>query len=238
MRAARLASLVAASACVAAAAADFEIRSPAVDVRELELDYKLAAARDHARSHVVELEYGVNEWWSPAVEGEWVRDPGAGGNSRFEATTFENRFRLSPRRARWGDLGLFVEVERGAGQGPHALRAGPMLRVRMGPTTSLLNVFAVRERGAGSRNATAYTYAWQTRWNLSERLQPGFEIYGGALEAGVASPKRRLGGPVLFGVLDMPGAQDVRYEVGYLRALDAQAVRATFKLLVGYERTF
>jgi hypothetical protein len=235
---------VALAMCMAAKGADFEVRGPAIDVREFESDFKLAAARDArgalsgGRSLVLELEYGVNEWWSPAVEGEWSRGPGSGAALAFEATTFESRFHVTPHGVRWVDVGFFVEVERGAGGGPHAIRAGPLLREDIGPTSSVLNLFAVREWGEGARSGTTFMYAWQTRWLLSGEFQPGVEVYGGALDAGTAAAKQQLGGPALFGAFDVGRHQDLRYEIGYLRGLDRQTPRGSMKLLIAYEYRF
>jgi len=234
MRAA--ACVLAATLAGPAAAADLELRDPTVDVRELELDYKLSASTDRARSHIAEIEYGVNEWWSPAIEGEWTSAPGEA--TRFEATAFESRLRFT-RRGAWAQVGLFVEIERGADGMPHSARVGPILRKDVGRVANVLNVFAVREWGStGARGGTTYSYAWQSRWRISKEFQPGLEVYGGALETGAAAPKQRMAGPVFFGGFKVAREHELRYEIGYLRGLDSLTPQGTVKLLLGYEYRF
>ena len=228
-----------------AGATDFEVRSPVIDVREFEYDLKVAHGFDrrpanaHGRGIVNEFEFGVSDWWSPAIEGEWGRQAGPKEPAVFQGLTFENRFQLTKRGEHWLDLGLFAEYERGPRSGtPSALRVGPLIQKDVGPTTNVLDVVAVKEWGTDSRRRTTLAYAWQTRGLLSEEFQPGFELYGGALEAGKASPRQRVGGPVFFGVFDLGERQDIRYELGYLYGLDEATPRGTLKLLVGYEYRF
>ncbi len=228
-----------------AGATDFEVRGPLIDVHEFEYDLKIARGFDSkpanspGRGVVHEFEFGVSDWWSPAIEGEWGRQAGPDEPAAFQGLTFENRFQLTKHGEHWADLGLFVEYERGHRSGsPNALRLGPLLQKEIGPTVSVLNVVAVKEFGTDSRRQTSLAYAWQTRWQLSEEFQPGLEVYGGSLEAGIASPRQRLGGPVFFGVLDLGERQDIRYELGYLHGFDGATPRGTLKLLVGYEYRF
>ena len=232
---------IAALALVAATAraADFEVRTPVMDVHELEYDLKLArgVATAGARSSVQEIEYGVNRWWSTAIEGEWERAAGGAEPTAFQALTFENRFRLTSPGEHWADLGLFVEYERSRNGGASAWRVGPILQKLVGPTVNVLDLLAVKESGPGARSGIAVSYAWQTRWILSEEFQPGFELYGGALEAGSATPRQHYGGPAMFGIVDLGGGHDLRYELGYLYGLDSTTPR-TLKLLIGYEYRF
>ena len=79
-----------------ATAADFEVRSPIVDVHEFEYDAKFAQGFDRkpllsrGRSIVNEFEYGVSDWWSPAIEGEWGRQPGSEERSSLLLRRGEN----------------------------------------------------------------------------------------------------------------------------------------------------
>ena len=235
-----LCSLIAAST----QAADFEVRSPLIDVHEFEYDTKFARGFDRrnsiskGQSLVSEFEYGVNAWWSPAIEGEWGKRLGANEPMSFDGFTIENRFQLAEHKAFWLDLGLFVEIERGRSGSPNAVRTGPLLRKDFGRLISLLNVVAVKESGVAARRRTAVAYAFQSKWALSDDFQPGLEIYGGAIETGASTPHQHLGGPAVFGVFNVGERQDFRYEVGYLFGLNSQAPRGTVKFLLGYEYRF
>jgi hypothetical protein len=230
----------AALSSVGAMAADLEVRSPIIDPHEFEFDAKLSrdfddrAVKSHAQGAIAEFEYAPTDWWSPAIEGEWDRPAGLNEPTTFEAITLESRFQFAKRGQYWVDPGLFVEYERGLKhERPNAIRLGPLLRKDVGPTINLLGLVAVREVGANARRHLSAAYAWQTRWTLSPELQPGFELYGGLIDSG--APSRHQAGPVFFGVFDLGFRQDIRYEVGYLFALDRATPNGTFKLLIGYE---
>ena len=219
-------------------AADLEVRSPSIDVHEFEYDIKHARVTSgRMTSNVHEVEYGLNKWWSTAIEGEWVKSSDSGEAMGLQSLTFENRFAFPFSKQAWGNVGLFTEYESGRGGSPSAVRVGPVVQATMGPTVNVLNVVAVKERGPGSRHNLDLAYAWQTRWILSEEFQPGFEIYGGAMDAGLKSPRQNLGGPVLFGVFDLGDRSDIRYELGYLHDFRG-ATGNTIKLLLGYEYRF
>jgi hypothetical protein len=227
----------------AARAADFEVRSPIIDPDEFEFDAKIAhasgrrSAPTRGSSLVGEFEYGVSEWWSPAIEAEWNRPAAPDERTGIEAFTFENRFQLAPEGRYWLDPGLFVEYERAAARGtPDVVRLGPLLRKEFGPTRNVLNLLAVKRLG-GSHAGVSYSYAWQTQWTVSDLLQPGFELYGGAGEADTATTQHR-GGPVFFGTFRFGGGHDIRYEIGYLLGLNRATPGGTFKLLIGYEVQF
>lgn len=228
-----------------ASAADFEVRSPMIDEREVEIDVKFArsrdslAARSGAKSLVVELELTATPWWSPAIEGEWGWPAGPGEARQFRATTFESRFAFAQPGAWWADVGLFVEYERGVGRrNPTALRVGPTFQKVVGPVSTWLNVSAVRERGAEARAGTGLVYAFQARWMLHEAFQPGIEAYGGTLESDRDSHRQHLAGPVVFGSFDLAKNHDLRFELGYLHALQGSTPKGTFKLLLGWEHRY
>jgi hypothetical protein len=224
-------------------AADFEVRSPIIDPDEFEFDAKIAqasgrrSAPTRGLSLVGELEYGVIEWWSAAIEAEWNRPAAPGERTGIEAFTFENRLQLAPEGQYWLDPGLFVEYERAAARGiPDVVRLGPLLRKEFGATKNVLNLLGVKRLGA-SHAGVSYSYAWQTQWQVSDLLQPGFELYGGAGEGDTATTQHR-GGPVFFGTIRFGGGHDIRYEIGYLLGLNRATPGGTFKLLLGYEYQF
>ena len=221
-------------------AIDFEVRPPTIDVHEFEYDLKVSRSLQtgaRSNSYVHEFEYGVNDWWSTAIEGEWLRSTESGDLKGLQSYSFENRFLFPASRQAWGSFGVFTEYERGRQGQPSAFRAGPAIQWMLGPTVNVLDLLATKESGGDARRGVDGAYSWQTRWILSEELQPGIEIYGGALEAGNGTPRRTLGGPVFFGVWDLGESQDIRYEVGYLGDLRGNSSGA-LKVLLGYEYHF
>jgi hypothetical protein len=229
----------------AARAADFEVRSPIIDPGEFEFDAKFArgidrrSGQDRGYSLVGEFEYGATDWWSPAVEGEWVRPAGPDAPTTFDGISFENRFQLADHGRHWADPGLFVEYERGrAPASPDALRVGPLLRKDFGRTINVLDLLVVQEFGPRARSHPAAAYSWQTRWRLNQAFQPGFELFGGALDVGRGAERQHMAGPAAFGVFPFGNGHDVRYELGYLFGLGPATPDATIKLLIGYEYQF
>jgi hypothetical protein len=97
-----------------AQAADFHVRSPIVDYRELEFEHNGAVTFDkkdsdlnNNQSYNYTVGVGVTPFWFLEVEGDTVATPET--TLRYSATTLENTFQLTPQGKYWADLGFFVE---------------------------------------------------------------------------------------------------------------------------------
>src|SRR5436853_6098857 len=83
------------------ASAEFKVRYPIVEYRELELEHngsvtfdKRNSGKNNAQSFPTEMEYSFIPNWKIGVEGAVEASPGE--NLRYEATAIENYFQLTP----------------------------------------------------------------------------------------------------------------------------------------------
>ena len=226
---------------VAANADDLKIRSPIIDVHELEFENNFTIG--HSKNAVHELEYGVNDWFKPGVETEFAADPGHG--LHYDATALEGFFQLTPQGKYWADLGLFTEYEQTARNGdPRAITFGPLVQkeVRLFGIGTLhtVNALFTKDLGAGSVGPPSLLIAAQSRAQVDPHFEPGFEYYGTlSLGAHGDEPKHRIG-PAFAGRVGLrelginaPGA--IRYDAAYLRGLTGATDPNTFRARVEFE---
>lgn len=240
----------------APAQAEFKVRSPIVDYRELEFEHngdvtldRPGSGRNNAQSFTYELEIGALPWWQPGIEAETETDPGS--NQRFSATTFENLFQLTPQGKYWADLGFFAEFSHAAGRNEaDSFTFGPLVQKQMPDlfgldlghdTLHTLNLLVTKEIGLHRSEATPLAVAWQSRLQLNQYFQPGVEYYGSISSiAGTShdeATQHRLG-PVLVGQYNMFQYGKIKYEVGYLFGLNRRTEQGAVRWRLEYEKPF
>jgi hypothetical protein len=226
-----------------AARADFKVRSPIVDYREIEFEHngattfdKAKSGRSNNQSYTNEIGIGPFPGWFVELEGEWAA-PSA-ENLRYEATTIENYFQLTPQGKYWIDLGFFAEYSHAASRAdPDSFTFGPLVQKELPgflgtDTLHTLNLLVSKEVGRNRTDDTGFLYAWQSRLRLNPLFEPGVEVYGeiGDIErpGKLADQQHRIG-PVLVGQYNLFGYGKIKYEMGYLfgltRATEDGAVR-------------
>ena len=229
----------------APARAEFEVRSPIIDYRELEIEHKGSTTFDSRpekrgdRKMVLEVGYGVTEFWKPSIEISWAREPG--GKLIYDATAFENIFQLTPQGKYWADLGFFFEYERTTKREPDEISFGPIVQKEWGPTLHTLNVVFERQVGPEASRAYALKYAWQSRWRLHPLFEPGFEFHG-AIEdvarAGRFSDQEHRVGPSISGLLLLGRYGKIKYQTAYLFGYSEAASCGAFRWQLEYELRF
>ena len=214
--------------------ADFKVRSPIVDYREIEIEHngsvtfdKKGSDKDNKGSYTTEIEYGILPFLMLGLEGEWASS--ADEDVHHDATTIEGMFQLTPQGQYWADLGFFVEYSRTrARDEADKLEFGPVLQKELNDvlgmdTLHTLNFFVEREIGANHGDATTLAFAWQSRVRLNTLFEPGFEYYGeigDASEPGKLAEQEHRIGPMFAGLYRLGiGGAKVKYELGYLFGL-------------------
>lgn len=214
--------------------ADFKVRSPIVDYRELELELngsmtfdKNGSDKDHNGSYTAELEYGFLPWLMLGIEGEWASAEEE--NLHHDATAIESMIQLTPQGKYWADVGLFVEYERTqANDEADKIEFGPVVQKEVPDlfgrdTLHTINIFAEREIGANHGDQTTMEVAWQSRVRLNPLFEPGFEYYGeveDVSEPGKLSQQEHRIGPMFAGFYPLGfGGAKIKYELGYLFGL-------------------
>ena len=239
-----------------AAQAEFKVRSPIVDYRELEFEHngditfdKRDSGKNNGQSFTYEIEIGALPFWQPGIEGEFETVPGQ--NQRFSATTFENLFQLTPQGKYWADLGFFAEFSHAAGRNdPDSFAFGPLVQKEASDlfgldlghdTIHTLNLLVEKEVGLNHSEASPLLIAWQSRLRLNPFFEPGIEYYGQLSSiAGTSegTPVQHRLGPVLVGQYNMFQYGKIRYELGYLFGLNQATERGALRWRFEYEKAF
>ncbi|MGE5539379.1 MAG: hypothetical protein ACM30I_12240 [Gemmatimonas sp.] len=248
-----LLALCAVAAFALPARAEFQVRSPTVDYQEIEIEHNGSVTFDrggsdknHKQSYTTEIGYGVTPWWKLAVEGEWGAD--ADQRTRYQATTLESVFQLTPQGKYWADVGLFVEYSRSNRRGnPDTVEFGPIVQKETDGffDSNLLhtaNLFVEREVGHNHGDSTAFEYAWQSRLRLNQYFEPGAEFYGtvGKIDRpGKFTDQEHRFGPMFAGGFRLsPGWGELKYELGYLFAMTQATENNAVRWKLEYELPF
>jgi hypothetical protein len=238
-----LAAAIAAFAAPNDAGAEFKLRSPITDYREIEFEHngdttfdKRGSGKSNNQSYTNELGIGALPNWSVELEGEWAAAPGE--NLRYDATTLENTVQLTPQGKYWADLGFFAEYSHAASRADaDSFAFGPLVQKEIPDLLGLdtlhtLNLLFGKEVGRNRTDATPLQFAWQSRLRLDPLFEPGIELYsqiGDVESPGKLADQQHRVGPVIAGLYPLYRLGKIKYEVGYLfgltRATETGAVR-------------
>jgi hypothetical protein len=226
---------------VPAEAQDLKIRSPIIDVHELEFENNFVFSR--GKTFVHEFEYGFNDWLKLGAEAELAADPGHGFH--YDATAVEGFLQLTPQGKYWADLGLFAEYEHTARQGdPRSVTFGPLVQKEVPlfglNTLHTMNALFTKQMGAGSVGPLSLLMATQSVVLLDPHFAPGMEYYGiVTLGEHGSEPQHRIGpafaGRVGFRELGLDAPGGIRYDAAYLRGLTGATDPNTFRVRVELE---
>src|SRR5579885_2389659 len=246
-----VACFIVVAATTTAARAEFKLHYPIVEYREREFENASGVSFDksnsglnNGQSYVNEIEYGLFPWWEPGIELELAADPGE--NLRYDATTFENTFQLTPQGKYWADLGFFAEYSHAASRADaDSFTFGPLVQKEqiLGSLDLLhtANLLFSKEVGRNRSDETPVSIAWQTRLRLHPMFEPGIEYYGDFLPIegrdATGEPQHRLG-PGLFGLVNFYQYGKLRYEVGYLFGLNRATERGVVRWRLEFEKSF
>jgi hypothetical protein len=224
-----------------AKADDLKIRSPIIEVGELEFENNFTLGRSKTAVH--ELEYGFNDWLKLGAEAELAADPGHG--FRYDATALEGFLQLTPQGKYWADVGLFAEYEHTARQGdPRSLTFGPLVQKEAAlfglSTLHTVNALFTKQMGAGSVGTPSMLLAAQSRVRLDPHFEPGIEYYGIiSLGDHGEEPRHRLGpafaGRVGFHELGLNAPGGIKYDAAYLRGVAGETDPNTFRIRIELE---
>jgi hypothetical protein len=249
----------AASMFATPARAEFKLHYPIVDYREFEFEHngdvtfdRRNSGLNNRQSYTDEIGYGFLPFWEPELEGEFEAIPGQ--NQRFDATTLENTFQLTPQGEYWADLGFFAEYSQATSRtDPNSITFGPLVQKQTptlfgldlgSDTLHTFNLLFSKEIGAHREDATPVAFAWQSRLLLDAYFQPGFEYYGQTSSiAGVSTPDQTVPvqhriGPMFAGAFNFYQFGKIEYEVGYLFGLNDATEKGAVRWRLEYEKPF
>lgn len=216
------------------------VYSPLVEQGEVAIelrghyDIDSDAARDGAQQYKAEFEWSPVARWRTELLAEFEREPGGGLETTEIAS--ENVFQLTEQGQYWADFGLLAEYAHSLEDGGHdVLELALLAQKDVGRHEARVNLTFEREFTGGAD--TEMAYAWQYRYRLGERFEPGLEMYGELGDWGhmgsFADHEQQIG-PACFGKLrTATGA--FKYEAAVLFGLNDASPDATVRLLLEYE---
>jgi hypothetical protein len=236
----------------APARAEFKIFYPTVDYREIEFEHNGDTTFDRAKSgksnnqsYTNEVEVGATPFWKLGLEAETAAP--SGENFRYEATTVENLFQLTPQGKYWADLGFFAEYSHAASRADaDTITFGPIVQKEVGDlfgqdTLHTLNLFVGKEVGHNRSDATPLFFSWQSRVRLHPQFEPGVELYSDINDitapGKLADQQHRIG-PMFAGIYPLYRLGKIEYEVGYLFGLTRATERGAVRWRLEYEIPF
>ena len=222
------------------ARAEFKIRSPNIDYREVEIEHNFSttfdkrADRNRDISSPVEVGVGILPFWFVELEGEVERHPGE--KTQWEATTFENYFMLTEPGKYWLDFAIFAEFARSTKpDAANTVELGLLFQKEHMNWVHTLNLFWEKQVGSKAEPIDTVSYAWQTRYRFNQYFQPGFEFYGEIEDVshpGTFNEQQFRIGPMFAGsvsLADVLGKGKIKYEAGYLFGATSETEKGTLR---------
>ncbi len=244
---AAVATVIGVLAMASSARAELKLRYPIVDYREFEFEHngittfdKPNSGKSNNQSSTYEIEAGITPFWTFGLEAETGAAPGE--NLRYEATTVENIFQLTPQGKYWADLGFFAEYSHAASRAEaDSFTFGPLIQKEQPELLGIgavhtANLLFTKEVGRNSTDATPLFFAWQSRLRVHPLFEPGIEYYSEIADIempGKFAEQQHRVGPMFAGVYSLAPYGQIKYEAGYLfgltRATEKGAVRWRFE---------
>jgi len=190
-----------------AASADvFDVKDPAVEKGEKEVELNLAFQRgfpvnaERVRSSAeLVFNYGLTEWWKLGLKANL--DEPADEDLRFSTVGIENTFALRKLESGIG-LAWFTGVDFAVHRDEtNSVVFGPLIQFGSSKASITLNPLFERQFGRNSEPGVSFTYAWQAKAEVREHVAVGIEGYGVIPDIGNAPgidfQEHRIG-PVLY----------------------------------------
>jgi len=243
--------LLACAAPVGAAHAEFKIRYPNIDYREVEIennssmtfDRRQTDRNNHDVSSPTEIGVGVLPWWFVEAELEAAKHPGQ--KTSLDAVTFENYFMLTEPGQYFLDASIFAEYAHAtASTDADTAKVGLLLQKQQDKFLHTLNVYVEKQVGTLSNDANTFQLGWQSRYMLNVLFQPGVEIYGEIEDLrhpGQFNGQQLRIGPMFAGSYNLGqigGRGKIKYEAGYLFGLTGATETGAVRTRLEYEVPF
>jgi hypothetical protein len=219
----------------ASARADFQVDSPNFDQGKLVLDSNNNTYLDHradadrTRGNLLDMSYGVTDWWQPTLQGEWDKTPD--NPYKYTITSAQNIFTFSRPGEYWLDSGIEVNYNFShRAHTPDEMETKLLLEKTTYGFLNTADIIVDKDVGGGSAGGINAGLAWKTEYLYTPAFNPGFEYYGNVNRAQDVSTGRRLG-PVFYGDV----GHGISYEAGWLFGISNAAPNNTLKLNLSFE---
>lgn len=213
---------------------------PKVDVGEKEFDFK--SGRQHNKdgssdvAHSIGIGYGFSPQWFSEVYAKYKGEGNA--PQTFDAWEWENKFQLT-QGGQGSLIGFLLEIEKpkDASEG-YELTYGPLLQKDWGKVQYNFNILIQRHIKASSPFLTELHYQGQIKYKASSTFQWGAQAFGNMGDYqhfAAGSQREQKMGPAIFGKINLPGHQGVKWNAAYLKGFTELTPSSTLRLQVEYE---
>lgn len=144
-----------------------------------------------------------------------------------ESFELEGLFQLSEQGAGPVDYGVLIEAERESAKNISEIGGTLVLEGELGPTSLALNLGMAYEFGGGIDNEYDRFMRLQWRYRLQPGFQPAFEIHMDEYD--------KAAGPAAVGSLRLGNKQKLKWELGWLFALEEETPASLLKAVLEYE---
>jgi hypothetical protein len=215
------------------------VYTPTVEQGEREIDFKSGTQDSDPRKSaaMLGLGYGANAWWFTEVYVKYAKE---GGNFKYDAFEWENKFQLTETGKYPVDVGLITEIEipREREEEGIELKIGPLLQTEFGKLQLNGNLLFEKHVDAEESSPTEAGYQWQVKYRWQPALEYGLQGFGelGAWDDWEPSNEQsHKAGPAIFGKLAAGNHHAIKYNAAWLIGMSDAAQDNTFRLQVEYE---
>lgn len=209
------------------------VYTPTVEKGEKEIDFKFGTADSDPRKSVgsVGLGYGANDWWFTEVYVKYAKE---GGDTKYDAFEWENKFQLTETGKYPVDVGFITEVEipRDRDEGIE-LKVGPLFQTEFGKLQLNGNILFEKRFDAAISSPTEAGYQWQAKYRWKPALEYGLQGFGGLgvwNDWNSANDQSHKVGPAIFGKFAAGNRQAIKYNAAWLFGVSDGAPDNTFRL--------
>lgn len=222
--------------------ATFTIYSPEVTQGKVSLAVKSRfdddnrASKDGYEQHLLQADYGVNDWWKAGAETIWIKNPGK--DYQYALSKLTSTFEL----AEEGEYFLHpalrtVYVFNHENKKSDKLEALLLLQKQIDALTLTTNIKWEEEVGSYAKKDSVISLSARARYKVTDWFQPSVEYYNNFGEFSnwqdYDDQQHRIG-PVWYGKL----VKGLSFEAGYLFAVSKITEDGSAKFKLEYEFEF
>lgn len=214
-----------------------KVSSPDVTKGQIELEYRGGydfddtSSRDGQQTHRFVGNYGITDRWRTEFK---LNLQGDSDDLDWTYLEWSNRYQIFKEGEAWLRLAIQENYKLALQDGsPDRFEITVLAAKDIGATSHVTNINFENQLGDNAVGGTNFNVSWKSKYRYQPNLEPGFEFYGDFGRIGSPSsksPDRFFLGPVLSGKLDY----GIKYDVGYLFGMDADAADGRLKMIFTY----
>lgn len=200
---------------------------PYVQMLEKEIEYQLFYLPADNRRQLHKLAYGQSVTDDIALEIGILADKQQRERADYAGIELELLWQLTAQGEYAYDWGLLVEAEHEKEDSADELSVALITARDWGRWTGASNLYLIYENSDSRRSEMESALALQAGYRLSPQFEPALEFFVGQ--------NARTLGPVVNGLIRLPGASKLRWQTAVLFGLNDETSSTTWRLQLEYE---